>query len=155
MKLTLTQSITKLFCLALLGFSISCDSDTNNDVIMLDRSEIEAAVKSGQWHVSYYFDDKDETGDYSGYAFTFNANGTLTASNGSVSVSGAWSITDSDSSDDSSDSDVDFNIFFTSPELFEELADDWDIKKFANNKIELFDVSGGDGTTDYLTFEKN
>ena len=37
---------------------------------------------------------------------------------------------------------------------FDDLIDDWDFLSVSQTKIELFDVSGGDGTTDYLTFEK-
>jgi hypothetical protein len=38
---------------------------------------------------------------------------------------------------------------------FEDLNDDWDFISQSANKIELLDVSGGSGETDYLTFEKN
>lgn len=156
MKNTLTHKMITV--LGILVFFIACEkNDTDDNITTADKAEIEAAVKSGEWHITYYFDsDKDETNDYVGYVFTFNANGALGATNGDISVSGAWSVTDSDnSSDDSSDDDIDFNIFFTSPELFEELTDDWEIQKFTSTKIELYDVSGGDGTTDYLTFEKS
>jgi hypothetical protein len=38
---------------------------------------------------------------------------------------------------------------------FEDLNDDWDIISRSSTKIELIDISGGNGGTDYLTFEKN
>jgi hypothetical protein len=50
--------------------------------------------------------------------------------------------------------EIDFNIFFASPEKFSELSDDWNIVSHTATKIELIDVSGGDGDTDLLTFEK-
>ena len=75
-------------------------------------------------------------------------------------MNGTWSVEDDDSnsssdSDDSTDDD-DFNIFFPVPDTndFEDLNDDWDIVSISNNKIELTDVSGGNGGTDFLTFEK-
>ena len=34
------------------------------------------------------------------------------------------------------------------------LSDDWDILEYTSGRIRLIDVSGGDGSTDYLTFEK-
>ena len=81
------------------------------------------------------------------------------ASNGSNTVTGTWSVTDdSNSSDDSSsDDDIDFNIFFPVPETsdFEDLNDDWDVVSTTPTRIRLMDVSGGDGSTDMLTFEKN
>jgi hypothetical protein len=51
--------------------------------------------------------------------------------------------------------DLDFNIAFTAPANFLELTYDWDIQSRTDTKIELIDVSGGNGGTDYLTFEKN
>lgn len=45
---------------------------------------------------------------------------------------------------------------FSSPAVFaDELTDDWDIISYSATKIQLIDVSGGNGGTDYLTFEKN
>lgn len=78
----------------------------------------------------------------------------LTASNGTTMYSGSWSVTDSNSNDDTL-SDLDFTILFTDPANFAALSDDWDIQSRTASKIELIDVSGGNGGTDYLTFEKN
>ncbi len=55
----------------------------------------------------------------------------------------------------SSSGDIDFNIFFASPADFADLSEDWDIISHSASKIELKHVSGGDGGTDLLTFEKN
>lgn len=38
---------------------------------------------------------------------------------------------------------------------FEDLNDNWDFVTHSSTKIELIDSSGGNGETDYLTFEKN
>lgn len=145
--------------LALILVFTSCDTDdqkVDEKITAEDIASITEAVTAGEWMITYYFDgDTEETNDYINYTFTFNADGTLSATNGSASVSGAWSILSSDSSnDDSDDNDVDFNIFFTSPAILEELADDWDIEKYTSNSIELIDVSGGDGSIDNLKFEK-
>ena len=144
---------------AVLLIAVSCDSnddpaDTQADV---NAAELQSTAQDGQWRITYYFDsDKEETSDYAGFVFTFGADGTVTATNGTIEVTGTWSVTDSSSSDDDSfdDSDVDFNLFFASPPDFEELSDDWDILEYSANRIRLVDVSGGDGSTDYLTFEK-
>lgn len=145
---------------AVLLVAVSCDSnddpaDTQADV---NPAELRSAAQNGQWRITYYFDsDKEETSDYAGYVFTFGADGTVTATNGTTEVTGTWSVTDSSSSDDDSfddSSDVDFNLFFASPPDFEELSDDWDILEYTSGRIRLIDVSGGDGSTDYLTFEK-
>ncbi|NNL15439.1 MAG: hypothetical protein HKO81_02205 [Flavobacteriaceae bacterium] len=138
--------------------SMQCSEDDENSPID-NTAEIQNIVntaESGNWVVTYFFDaDSDETSDYAGYEFTFGANGVLTASNGTNSYTGIWSVTDDSSSDDSSSNDdIDFNIMFVSPPDFEELSDDWDIVSYSSTKIELIDDSGGNEGTDYLTFEK-
>ena len=91
---------------------------------------------------------------FSGYNFAFDASGTLTASNGSNIFIGAWSVTDGESKDDSPD-DLHFNINFNLNNSFEELSDDWRFVSYSSSKIELIHVSGGNGGTDYLTFERS
>ncbi len=59
------------------------------------------------------------------------------------------------SSSGNTSGDIDFNIFFASPADFAELSEDWDIISHTASKIELKHVSGGNGGTDLLTFEKN
>lgn len=136
----------------------SCEKDNDDsDVTMMDVVAIKSVVSSGEWRITYYFDtDKDETQDYTGFVFSFNSDGGLEATNGDVSHSGVWSVTNSDNSnDDNSDgNDVHFNILYAAPEKFEELSEDWHIITYSDTKIELIDVSGGNGGTDYLTFEK-
>ena len=51
--------------------------------------------------------------------------------------------------------DLDFNIAFSSPANFTDLTEDWNIITYTTTKIQLIHVSGGNGGTDYLTFEKN
>lgn len=129
-------------------FFVSCSKKKQID-------EIEKNVQDGSWRVTSYIDSGvDHTNDFNGYSFTFSDNGDVIAVNGGTTVSGTWSITSSNSNDDSND-DMDFNLSFASPADFEELTDDWDIQSHTSTKIQLIDVSGGNGGTDYLTFEKN
>ena len=160
-------SIFKIAAILLAVVAMSCDK--NNDDDMLNNlspaqvAELTSMAANGTWTIAYYFDtDKEETNHFSGYAFNFNTDGSLVATNGDLEINGTWSITDSDDDDDSSDddssdddSDVDFNIAFSSPEDFADLTDDWDIVEFTSVRIELIDVSGGNGGTDKLVFEKN
>ena len=148
--------VVVIFSMVVFGSCEKDNSETGNQITSADVAEIKATAMDGEWRITYYFDtDKEETTDYSGYVFSFNADGSLIASNGSVEVVGVWSVTNSDSSDDDDSGDVDFNISFTSPANFEELTDDWDILEYSSTIIKLTDVSGGNGGTDYLTFEKN
>jgi hypothetical protein len=137
----------------ILLFALGCTDDdgpSNNT-----QNEIESDVQRGTWKITKFIDsDEDETNDFAGYDFTFLSSGVLRADNGATQYDGTWSITDSNSNDDSQD-DLDFNINFNLTNDFEDLNDDWDIISRSSAKIELIDVSGGNGGTDYLTFEKN
>jgi len=146
------KSIKSIALLLLVAFACSDDnSDPTN------QSTVISIASSGTWRITYYYDtDKEETSSYAGYNFTFGSTA-LTATNGTNTYTGTWSVTDSNSNDDSID-DLDFNISFNNPPApssFEDLSDDWDIIEVTDTKIKLIDVSGGNGGTDYLTFEKN
>ncbi len=147
---------------------ISCSSDNSDDNNSVnstaDIQEISNLVSSGTWVITSFVDSgSDETANFTGYGFTFNADGKLLADNGSNTIDGTWSVTDDSSDDDSSDDssnddssdDIDFNIFFASPSNFNELSEDWDIVSRTESRIELIHISGGNGGTDNLTFEKN
>jgi len=133
----------------------SCSDDDDNAANDNVQSGIEDHVESGTWRITKFIDSgKDELNHFNGYNFTFGSNGVLTASNGSNNYTGTWSITDSNSNDDSQD-DLDFNINFNLSNDFEDLNEDWDFISQSSLKIELIDISGGNGGTDYLTFERN
>ncbi len=161
MKSKLITKTIIVLCTVIIFNSCSKDESSDEDeVTIADMAEIKAIIGSGQWKITYYFDSgKEGTNDYDGYSFTFDTDGTLSSTNGSTSVSGAWSLTssshnDGDSDDESSDDDIDFNIFFTTPDLFEALADDWDIQKYTSSRIDLIDDREDHSETDQLTFEK-
>ncbi|TFG76565.1 MAG: hypothetical protein E4H26_04380 [Flavobacteriales bacterium] len=152
------KSVITISIVLIAMFIISCSNDNSNanDAGTMDADAVKNAVINGDGQISYYFDtDKEETLEYAGFVFNFNADGSLSATDGNTALSGAWSRTVADNStDDLSDDDVDFNILFATPAKFEKLSDDWEIKTYSANKIELIDVSGGNGGTDLLTFEK-
>lgn len=134
----------------LLVMSCSQDDDNTNA-----QNEIQSNVQSGTWQISKFVDSgKDETDHFLGYNFTFRSSGVLNANNGTNNYDGTWSITDSNSNDNSQD-DLDFNINFNLTNDFEDLNEDWDFISQSSTKIELVDISGGNGGTDYLTFERN
>lgn len=151
----------KLFSILLLLFVLNvasmCSNDDNSNATA-DPTPVVNTVTSGTWRITLYDDNGvNETNNYSNYIFTFNSNGVLTASN-STSYNGTWSVTTSTSNDDNPDNDLDFNIAFVAPapnSFTDDLTDDWEIVSYTATKIELIDVSGGNGGTDYLTFENN
>ncbi|QYJ69493.1 hypothetical protein K1I41_07230 [Flavobacterium litorale] len=136
----------------------SCNSDDDSNGINNGNiNAITNVVKTGTWKITTFSENgNDETNNFTGYNFTFGDNNVLTATNGADVHTGTWSVTTSNSSsDDNSANDIDFNIGFVSPQEFTDLSDDWDIIEYSSGVIKLIDVSGGNGGTDYLTFEKN
>lgn len=147
MKSTFKITILIMLSFALMSSACSSDDDGSNN---MSSSEIINTAQSGTWRITSFIDSgEDETNHFIGYNFTFGDNNVLTATNNSNSQTGTWSVTGSSSPD--------FNIFFPVPESnpFEDLNDDWDIVTVNNNTISLIDVSGGNGGTDTLVFQKN
>jgi hypothetical protein len=144
-----------LFLVGLLSLLfVSCTQDDNNSTNNI-QATIQSHVQSGTWRVTKFIDSgTDETNHFTGYNFKFNSSAILNANNGSINYDGLWSITDSNSNDESL-GDLDFIIYFNLTNDFEDLNDDWDFISHSANKIELIDISGGSGGTDYLIFEKN
>lgn len=161
------KKVFNLGLLLMLSFSLMssmCSNDDDDGGIpnnnSLEIAQIQNTAESGTWRITNFVDSgQNETSDFTGYNFSFNADGSLVASNGSNTMTGTWSVTDDSNSNDdsSSDDDIDFNIFFPVPDSnnFEDLNDDWDIVSTSSNTIELIDISGGNGGTDFLTFERN
>lgn len=116
--------------------------------------DVNNTITEGKWRVSYFSEDgENETYYFTGYEFTFNDNGSVQAVSQNGNVNGTWSTTDDNSNDDSS-SDVDLNLVFPATNNFDEISDDWDVISQSDDKIELQDISGGDGSIDKLTFER-
>lgn len=140
-----------LLSLSLMSAMCSSDDDDMSNNNSVEIAQVENTAATGTWRVTNFVDSgQNETSDFNGYDFTFSENGTVTATNGTTTYNGTWSVT-------SDDSDVEFNLFFPVPDTddFEDLNDDWDIVNYSDNIINLIDVSGGNGDTDVLTFERN
>lgn len=114
-------------------------------------AELETILIDGQWKVGSYIDDGvDETGDYTGYAFTFNADGTATAANSSGTANGTWDVMPG-----STGLELILNFEIANgDDPLDDINDDWDVTQFTTIQIDLEDVSGGSGGTDLLSFIK-
>jgi hypothetical protein len=133
---------------------ISCATDDNSQQTNL-LPQIEANISSGTWKITNFNDSgNDETNHLTNYSFVFATNGSLTAGNGTNNYAGTWNISDHNSEDDSQ-IELDFNINFYLLKDFDDLSEDWNIQTQSIVKIELIHTSGGNGGTNYLTFEKN
>ena len=113
----------KVFILLLLSASLAActqkkdatDNNTNAD------------IKNGTWRISYYWDQKDETSNFSGYILMFIDGGTLMAHKGAAVATGTWSETSNK-----------LNINFSDPVL-SELNDDWLVTEKTSTSFKLKD----------------
>ena len=115
----------------------------------VDDSSLVQVLTTGDWYVTNYFDDVDETALFDGLVFNFASDGTATADDGSMTTNGTWSTSSGD------ETSLELNLNFGTVHPFDELEEDWDVLEATNDIIRLKDISGGDGTTDFLTFERN
>jgi len=144
-----------LLCIFMLNVASMCSSDDNSSSSNVAQTQVIATASTGTWRVTLYNDSGTvKTSNFTGYNFTFAASNVITATNGTNTYAGTWSVSDSNSNDDTIN-DLNFNIAFSTPANFADLTDDWHIQSRTDTKIEFIDVSGGNGGTDYLTFEKN
>lgn len=136
-----------LFILLTITLITSCKKEDNSSSIT--TSNVSSTATTGTWRVTYYWDtNKDETTNFSGYNFTFGSGNVLTANKSTTSIVGSWTT-------GTDDSKVKLILNFSSPADFLEISDDWHVIERTDTKIKLQDISGGNGGTDYLTFEKN
>ncbi|WP_174435324.1 hypothetical protein [Psychroserpens mesophilus] len=126
-----------------LRFESDCSSNGG-----INDTDLVNALTNGDWYVTYYFDDTDETADFADYVFNFATNNTATATDTSGATNGTWSTSSGD------DTELGLNLNFGSGIPLDELADDWDVLEVTNDIIRLKDISGGDGSEDFLTFER-
>ncbi len=113
-----------------------------------DDSSPSDILQNGDWKVTLYNDSgTDETYYFTDYSFHFNSGGSVSAVRSSQTVTGSWT----EGSDDSQEKLV-LNFGAISP--FDKLNDDWHIIEKTTTKMRLEDVSGGNGGTDLLTFQK-
>ena len=153
-NLKITQMKKLLFFAGLIGLIATGCSSSDDSSGSVTAANVISTVTQGTWRVTLFSEDgNDHTSDFTGYGFTFTDSGVLTAANGTNTYNGEWLVTNG--SDDDNPSDIDFYVFFASPAAFAELTEDYTILERTSTKIRLRHVSGGNGGTDLLTFQKN
>ncbi len=84
------------FALIITSCKKSSNSPDDNSNSSSNSTSTSTIIESGSWHVTYYHENSnDHTSNFSGYTFTFNANGTMSATVSGVTTSGTWSNDDS------------------------------------------------------------
>jgi len=128
-----------------LRFESDCISGGGGGV---NDTELVAALTNGDWYVTYFFDDEDETADFADYVFNYATDGTATATNSGGPTNGIWFTSAGD------ETELELNLNFGINAPLDELAENWDVLEVTNEVIRLKDRSG-DGSTDFLTFERD
>jgi heat shock protein HslJ len=127
----------------LLALISECEANDGNEI----PQNFQQLLVDGVWYVAYFFDDQDETDDLAGYEFDFAPNNTAQATLGNNTVNGTWNL--------SNDNIPDLELFFGTADPLDELDEDWDIIEATNEVIRLKNISGGDGSIDFLTLDRN
>jgi len=131
----------------ILTLSVSCSKDVALSEDTSNHTSGNRNIEnSGMWYVTLFSEDgRNQTYQYSGYAFEFKSSGLLTASKSSEILKGNWKyITDSGKS----------KILLSFPDFgtFDDLTEDWEIIEETEIVVRLRHVSGGNGGTDILEF---
>ena len=124
------------------------ESDCNAGGGGVNDTELVAALTNGDWYITYFFDDEDETADFADYVFNYATDGTATATGPGGTTNGTWSTSSGD------ETELELNLNFGTTPPLDELAEDWDVLEVSNEIIRLKDRSG-DGSNDFLTFERD
>lgn len=129
-----------------------CDEDDDNDhndddEEEPDDSELFTELVKGEWVISYFFNDTDKTSDFTNYNFTFNADGTALADDGTNQISGTWE-------GKAENGEQELKLKFGETSLFIQLEDDWDVLEFDGKVIKLMDEDTVEGSKRFLSLER-
>ena len=128
----------------------SCNKD-DDDAIDVNTQNVSNTVLEDSWMVTYFLDDDndDETSKFTDYRFTFNADGTVSATRSANVKAGTWLVRQDDGR---TELELDFN---DNDDPLNKLDEDLEVVSLTNVKIILRDLDDdGDDDDEYLTFEK-
>lgn len=133
-----------LLCVIFTFLFTNCKKE--DDVIT--TTNVSSTINNGSWRITYFAESGvNKTSNYNGYNFTFGASNVVTAVKNTTTVTGSWSM-------GTDNSKIKLLLAFTASN-FDSLTDDWHVLERTDTKIRMQHVSGGNGTIDELTFEKN
>lgn len=143
------KQIFSAFAILLMVLNVSCSGDdkpSSSELI----NDLRNVITQNQWRVTNFSENgTNQTSQFSGFVFSFTAQGGVIAASGDTNVPGTWST----ATDDSKPKFV--LQFFATSGSFEEISEDWEILHVSNVEIRLRHISGGDGSVDLLTFRQN
>jgi major membrane immunogen (membrane-anchored lipoprotein) len=100
-------------------------------------------VTAGTWRVSYFNEENDDnSADFSGYTFTFEDNGTMTATKNGVTETGTWST---------QDNTTEFYMTIGNSKPLTDLSSGWTIIEKTETSIKLKDDNAAKNEQVYFT----
>lgn len=127
----------------------SCSKDDDDNSPDGPSAAVAASLKEGTWRVtSYSANGTDKTTDFTAYVFTFAPAGTVLASNGVFNAGGKWKTQRDDGKHE-------LDLEFTTPAIFLQLDEDWEIVTQSATEVSLKDVNDAGTETDLLVLTKN
>ncbi|MCG2418277.1 hypothetical protein K8089_04525 [Aequorivita sp. F47161] len=137
-----------LVLLAIVVFASCSSDDDSGNANTTEFEDIKTVLPQGDWMISKLIEgESDHTSAFESIEFTFNQDGTVIAQTDLFTENGTWAYDNSSSSEE-------LVLQFSEMTPFDEINDDWEIVSVSNVKIELSDISGGDGDIELLTFTK-
>lgn len=125
-----SYSICLIFLIAIVSFT-SCKKNDSTPVIF--NSD---AVTSGTWQVtSFHESQSDHTINFNNYLFTFDANGTMTATISGTVTTGTWNFDDSGN---------EFHLQIGSSSPLTDISKGWIILESTSTTLRLGDDSSND-----------
>ncbi len=125
-----SYSICLIFLVAIVSFT-SCTKDDSTPVNFNSN-----AVTTGTWRITSFHENHDDhTLDFSNYLFTFDANGTLTATISGTVTTGTW---------DFDDSGNEFHLHIGSSSPLTDISKGWIILESTSTTLRLGDDSSND-----------
>ena len=103
-------------------------------------AKTEENLKQGKWVVTLFEErGKDETSKFSGYALTFDSNGTFILGSGTQTLNGSWSF--EDHSNDNSQPYNKLVLWISGNDAADQLQDDWYVLEVTGDFMRLADDS--------------
>ena len=127
----------------------TCDEDDDFDFDDDDEAVLFAFLTNGNWIIDEYaFDDEDFTEDYNGYVFSFNSTMDVTGNNGTTTISGSWTV------DNTDPNNLLVVLDFGAVIPFDVLNESWNITESEVDRLALEIGSEMAGDLEILVFEK-
>ncbi len=133
------------------GYELILERVCNNNSDDGDVLEIRNIMMGGAWKIAKYSEDNlEQTTNFAAFDFAFEAENKANITVGTTGPSylGSWTVIRN------SDSQLKLYLNFGEEDPLGDLTEDWQIVSTTSNRIELKDISGGDGSIDILIFEK-